>query len=56
MDNAQVGGYVCGVGVNSQGVLSIQLNIEVMKDEDGKRMKIFAPGIDPETGQPAVKA
>ena len=54
--NAKVTGNDFGGGVNSQGVLSIQLNIEVMKDEDGKRMKIFAPGIDPETGQPAVKA
>lgn len=54
--NAKVTGNDFGGGVNSQGVLSIQLNIEVMKDEDGKRIKIFAPGIDPETGQPVEKA
>ena len=50
---AKVTGNDFGGGVNSQGVLSVQLNIEVMKDEDGKRMKIFAPGIDPETGKPS---
>ena len=49
---AKVTGNDFGGGVNSQGVLSVQLNIEVMKDENGKRMKIFAPGIDPETGKP----
>lgn len=49
---AKVTGNDFGGGVNSQGVLSVQLNIEVMKDEDGKRMKIFAPGINPETGKP----
>ena len=52
--NAKVTGNDYSGGVNSQGVLALALNVEVMKDKDGKRQKIFAPGIDPETGNPVV--
>lgn len=51
---AKVTGNDFSGGVNSQGVLALALNIEVEKDENGKRLKIFDPGIDPETGKPVV--
>ncbi len=50
--NAKVTGNDFAGGVNSQGVLSLTLNVEVMKDTKGKYQKIFAPGVDPETGNP----
>ena len=52
--NAKVTGNDFSGGVNSQGVLALALNVEALKDENGKRLKIFAKGIDPETGNPAV--
>lgn len=52
--NAKVTGNDFANGINSQGVLALALNIELLKDEDGKRLKIFAKGIDPETGAPVV--
>jgi hypothetical protein len=40
-------------GVNSSNVLGLGLTIEILKDSaTGKRFKIFAPGIDPDTGAP----
>lgn len=52
--NAKVTGNDFANGINSQGVLAIGLNIELLKDTNGKRLKIFDAGIDPETGSPAV--
>jgi len=52
--NAKVTGNDFANGINSQGVLALGLNIELLKDDKGKSLKIFAKGIDPETGAPAV--
>lgn len=52
--NAKVTGNDFSGGINSQGVLALTLNIEVMKDATGKFKKIFAKGIDPDTGKPVV--
>lgn len=52
--NAKVSGNDFSGGINSQGVLALTLNIEVMKDATGKSQKIFAPGVDPDTGKPAA--
>lgn len=46
---AKVTGNDFSGGVNSQGVLSVALNVEVMKDDADKRLKIFVPGEVPET-------
>lgn len=51
---AKVTGNDFANGINSQGVLGLGLNIELLKDENGKSLKIFAAGIDPETGEPPV--
>ncbi|WP_303208678.1 hypothetical protein [Bacteroides oleiciplenus] len=52
--NAKVTGNDFANGINSQGVLALGLNIELLKDDKGKSLKIFAKGIDPETGNPTV--
>nr|DAH07224.1 MAG TPA: hypothetical protein [Caudoviricetes sp.] len=52
--NAKVTGNDFANGINSQGVLALALNIELLRNEDGKSLKIFAKGINPETGAPAV--
>lgn len=52
--NAKVTGNDFANGINSQGVLALGLNIELLKDDKGKSLKIFVKGIDPETGAPAV--
>ena len=51
---AKVTGSDFANGINSQGVLGLGLSIELLKDEKGKSLKIFAAGIDPETGNPVV--
>ncbi len=40
--------------INSSNVLGLSLNIELLKDAEGKRMKLFAKGIDPDTGTEAA--
>lgn len=52
--NAKVTGNDFANGINSSSVLGLSLNIELLPDENGKRLKKFAPGIDPETGKPVV--
>ena len=54
--NAKISGNDFANGINSQNVLALALNIEAMKDSTGKRLKIFAPGVDPETGNPTAPA
>ena len=41
-------------GINSSNVLGLSLNIELLKNSEGKRMKLFAKGIDPDTGTEAA--
>lgn len=53
---AKVTGNDFSGGISSQGVLGLALNVEIMKSDNGKYQKIFAPGIDPETGEPAESA
>ncbi|MDR0937989.1 MAG: hypothetical protein LBN29_01350 [Mediterranea sp.] len=50
--NAKVSGTDFGNGINTSNVLGLGIRIEVMKDANGKRLKTFKPGIDPETGLP----
>lgn len=52
--NAKVTGNDFANGLSSSNVLGLGLGIELLKDTAGKRMKIFAPGIDPATGLPVV--
>lgn len=52
--NAKVTGSDFANGINSSNVLGLSLNIELLKDAEGKRMKLFAKGIDPDTGTEAV--
>ena len=52
--NAKVTGSDFANGINSSNVLGLSLNIELLKDADGKRMKLFAKGVDPDTGAEAV--
>lgn len=52
--NAKVTGNDFANGINSQGVLALTLNIELLKNEAGKSLKIFGKGIDPDTGKPVV--
>lgn len=42
-------------GLNSSNLLGLQLHIEVEADESGKTWKMFAPGINPATGQQVVE-
>lgn len=48
--NAKVTGSDFANGINSSNLLGLSLTIELLKDADGKRMKLFAEGIDPDTG------
>lgn len=48
--NAKVKGSDFANGINSSNVLGLALTIELQKDADGKRMKLFAKGVDPDTG------
>lgn len=52
--NAKVTGSDFANGINSSNVLGLSLNIELLKDAEGKRMKLFAKGIDPDTGTEAA--
>ena len=56
LSNAKVTGNDFANGLNSSNVLGVGLNIELLKDAAGKRFKIFAPGIDPDTGKPVQPA
>ena len=52
--NAKVTGSDFTNGINSSNVLGLSLNIELLKNSEGKRMKLFAKGIDPDTGTEAA--
>ena len=52
--NAKVTGSDFANGINSSNLLGLALTIELLKDADGKRMKLFAEGIDPDTGNEAA--
>lgn len=47
---AKVTGSDFANGINSSNLLGLTLNIELLKDEQGKRMKLFANGQDPDGG------
>lgn len=50
--NAKVTGGDFANGLSSSNVLGLALNIEMLKDASGKRMKIYNAGTEPEAIQP----